>query len=72
QPENTKKYMNKKDYNLFTINKLVIDLDRLPPAPKTGPDEPDKKPGCKTFIGGGFAMITLLAVATIVIKKKED
>ncbi|MBO4363073.1 MAG: hypothetical protein J5912_01675 [Clostridia bacterium] len=72
QPENTKKYMNKKDYNLFTINKLEIDLDRLPNAPKTEPDEPDKKPGCKTFIGGGFAMITLLAVATIVIKKKED
>ncbi|MBR7078803.1 MAG: hypothetical protein IKI41_08650 [Clostridia bacterium] len=72
QPANEKKFMNKKDYNLYTINKLAIDLERLPNAPK--PEEPEKpqKKGCNNFIGGGFAMISLLAVAAVVIKKKED
>lgn len=68
QPENTKTYIAKKDYNLLTINRQKLDVESLPDAPKTD----DGKQGCGNMIGGGIALVSLAACAFVALRKKED
>ena len=54
------------------INKQVIDVERIPPKPVEATPEPEQRSGCGNMIAGGIAVCAAMAVAFVVLKKKED
>ncbi len=71
QTEHEFEYYKKKDYNLFPINKGEVDLTRIPNAPVEATPEPEPNK-CGVTIAGGIAVVAVMAVAFIGLKKKED
>lgn len=73
QPENQKSFLKKKDYNLLSINKSAIDLEAMKDkeTPTPGPKTVTVKSGCGGMITGSFMVCAAMAVAFIVLKKKE-
>lgn len=78
QPEREKNYLKtdkktgKPTSTLLPINKQVIDVERIPPKPVEATPEPEQRSGCGNMIAGGIAVCAAMAVAFIVLKKKED
>jgi len=52
----------------FTINRAAIDVEKLPDAPKA---EAEEKAGCGSVLGGGFAMVSVLCMAAVALKKMK-
>lgn len=71
QAENTKTYIAKKDYNLLAINKQKINVELIPDK-AVEEEEPTEKKGCFGAIGGSMAILSIIGLAYVSLRKKEN
>lgn len=69
QAENEKNYVTKSNHGLLTINRSKLDVENLPTKEV---EETEEKKGCFGTISGGVAVVSVLAMAFVALKKKED